>query len=52
MSPSTTGRRSRCDEIIALIDRCLTDYEWGPEPRPASVVGRDALQDLEALASA
>jgi len=24
-----TKRRNRCDEIIALIDRCLADYEAG-----------------------
>jgi len=31
-------QRSRCDEIVALIDRCLADVE--ASTRPASDAGR------------
>ena len=34
------NHRNRCDEIIALIDSCLADYEAGSRDR-AATPGRD-----------
>ena len=35
-----TPRRNRCDEILALIDRCLDDYDLATTTAPMSSASR------------